>query len=116
MALDNDVENHVAPFYADQADIDAARLAQLRHTIFDAPAPSTPDATDRVTYAQLRNAAPFDPTVFRAFWKVMGMVCRPDTIYTDPTIVARTHDVIRTRGGGPPITQPTREQLMTALG
>ena len=116
MALDNDVENHVAPFYADQADIDAARLAQLRHTIFDAPAPSTSDAADRVTYAQLRNAAPFDPTVFRAFWKVMGMVCRPDTIYTDPTIVARTQDVIRTRGGGPPITQPTREQLMTALG
>jgi 2-polyprenyl-6-methoxyphenol hydroxylase-like FAD-dependent oxidoreductase len=116
MALDERIENHVAPFYADQANIDAARLAEVRHRISGGPPSHAPDTADRVTYAQLRNAAPFDPTVFRAFWKVMGMVCLPDTVYTDPTIVARTRDVIRSRGGGPPIAQPTREQLLTALG
>ncbi len=115
MALNERIENHVAPFYADQANIDATRLTEVRHRIFGSPAPHTPETDDRVTYAQLRNAAPFDPTVFRAFWKVMGMVCLPDAVYTDPTIVARTRDVIRNRGGGPPITQPTREQLLAAL-
>jgi 2-polyprenyl-6-methoxyphenol hydroxylase-like FAD-dependent oxidoreductase len=116
MALDDCVENHVAPFYADQAKIDATRLAQVRYTVFGGTAPPAADAEDRVTYAQLRNAAPFDPAVFRAFWKVMGMVCLPDTVYTDPAIVERTHNVIRNRGSGPPIAQPTREQLLTALG
>jgi 2-polyprenyl-6-methoxyphenol hydroxylase-like FAD-dependent oxidoreductase len=116
MVLDDDVENHVAPFYADQATIDATRLAQVRYTISGGAPPPTDDAERRVTYAQLRNAAPFDPTVFRAFWRVMGMVCPPDSVYTDPAIVERTHDVIRSRGSGPPITQPTREQLLTALG
>ena len=116
MALDDSVENHVAPFYADQARIDATRLAQVRYTISGGAPPPAAEADDRVTYAQLRNAAPFDPMVFRAFWKVMGMVCLPEMVYTDPVIVERTHDVIRSRGGGPPIAQPTREQLLTALG
>jgi hypothetical protein len=88
----------------------------VRYTISGGAPPPTDDAERRVTYAQLRNAAPFDPTVFRAFWRVMGMVCPPDSVYTDPAIVERTHDVIRSRGSGPPITQPTREQLLTALG
>ncbi|HEU0240860.1 MAG TPA: tryptophan 7-halogenase [Micromonosporaceae bacterium] len=110
------VERQVAPFYDDQAAIDAQRLAELRHRIFDAPPPSTLDAPDRVTYAQLRNAAPFDPAVFRAFWKVMGMVCRPETVYTDPEIVVRTHEAIRTHGAGPPIAQPSRADVLAALG
>ena len=116
MALDEGVANHVAPYYADQANIDAARNWDLRHTIFGAPVPPVPETTDRVTFGQIRSAAPFDPLVFRAFWKVMGMACLPNEVYTDPAIVARTHDVIGTRGGGPPMTQPTREQLLTALG
>jgi hypothetical protein len=45
----------------------------------------------------------------------MGMVCLPDKVYTDPAIVARTNEVIRTRGAGPPIAQPTRAQLLKAL-
>jgi len=115
MALHERLESRIAPFYLDQAEIDAERLAHMRHTIFDAPAPEATDRADRVTYGQLRNAAPFDPTVFRAFWKVMGMVTLPETVYTDPAVVARTREVIRTRGGGPPIAQPSREQLLAAL-
>ena len=65
--------------------------------------------------AQLRSAAPHDAMIYRAFWKVMGMACRPDDLYTDPAIVARTHEIIRNHGSGPPMTQPTRDQLLTAL-
>jgi thioredoxin reductase len=54
---------HVEPSYEDQAAIDAAWLAMLRHTIFDAPAPPQASiSSDRVTFAQLRAAARFNAT------------------------------------------------------
>src|SRR5262249_33482657 len=110
------VAEHIVPFYEDQAAIDAARLAALRHFIFGAPVPVPPSLTaDRVTYAQLRTAALFDPTAFRAFWRIMGMIRRPEEEYADPHIVARTHETIREHGSAPPVAQPTREQLLAAL-
>ena len=116
LALDGLVADHVVPFYEDQAVIDRARLAMLRHTIFGAPVPEPPPAgAGRVTYAQLRAAAPFDPTAFRAFWKINGMICRPGDVYTDPRVVACTQEVLRQRGSGPPVAQPTRDQLLAAL-
>jgi hypothetical protein len=116
LALDGLVADHVVPFYEDQAVIDRARLAMLRHTIFGAPVPEPPQAgAGRVTYAQLRAAAPFDPTAFRAFWKINGMICRPGDVYTDPRVVACTQEVLRQRGSGPPVAQPTRDQLLAAL-
>jgi hypothetical protein len=100
----------------DQAAIDSARLAMLRHFIFGAPAPVQPPLTaDRVTYAQLRTAALFDQTAFRAFWRILGMIRRPEEEYTDPQIVARTHETLREHGSGPQVVQPTREQLLAAL-
>src|SRR5262249_14108602 len=116
LGLDGLVAEHVAPYYQDQAVIDRARLAALRHTIFGAPAPDPPPAApDRVTYAQLRAAAPHDPTAFRALWRVMGMIGQPEEIYTDPDVVASTQAVLRHHAGGPPMAQPTREQLLAAL-
>ncbi len=115
LALDHHAGEHVEPFYTEQATTDAARLAALRHTILGAPPPPPSNYPDRVTHAQLRTAAPFDPMVFRAFWKIMGMVCRPDDVYTDPAVVARTHEIIRHHGSSPVIAQPSREQLTAAL-
>jgi 2-polyprenyl-6-methoxyphenol hydroxylase-like FAD-dependent oxidoreductase len=116
LALDDLVTRHVAPFYEDQAAIDHARLTALRHTIFGAPAPDPgPAIATRVTYAQLRTAAAFDPAAFRAFWKIMGMLCLPAEVYTDPQVVARTQEVLGHHGTEPPMTQPTRELLLTAL-
>ena len=43
------------------------------------------------------------------------VVCRPDDVYTDPAVVARTHEIIRHHGSSPLIAQPSREQLTTAL-
>jgi 2-polyprenyl-6-methoxyphenol hydroxylase-like FAD-dependent oxidoreductase len=115
LALDELIADHVVPFYEDQAAIDYARLAMLRHTIFDAPAPEMGVISDRVTYAQLRTAALFDPTAFRAFWKIMGMICRPGEVYTDPCVVACTREMLHHHGGGPSMAQPNREQLLSAL-
>ena len=100
----------------DQASIDAARLTMLRHHIFGAPAPAPPAAvSDRVSYAQLRTAAAFDPAAFRAYWKIMGMICSPEEVYTDPAVVASTREILRQHGGGPPMAQPSRESLLKAL-
>lgn len=116
LALDGLVADHIVPFYEDQAANDSARLAMLRHAIFDAPAPDPPPAvSDRVTYAQLRTAALFDPAAFRAFWQIWGMVRRPDKVYTDADVVARTQEILRHHGSGPSMAQPTREQLLAAL-
>ena len=45
----------------------------------------------------------------------MGMSGRPGDFYTDPAIVARAREIIRSRGSAPPMTQPTRPQLLAAL-
>jgi 2-polyprenyl-6-methoxyphenol hydroxylase-like FAD-dependent oxidoreductase len=115
IALDKMVAEHILPYYEDQAAIDSARLVILRHRIFDAPLPPAPPAaSDRITFEQLRTASLFDPTIFRAFWKVMGMLSRPAEVYADPEIVALTQEALRHHAKAP-IVQPTREQLLAAL-
>ena len=116
LELDGLAADHVLPFYQDQAAIDVARLAMLRHAVFGAPAPpAAPVISDRVTYAQLRAAAPVDPAAFRAFWEIQGMIRRPAEVYTDPQVVARTRDVLSRSGSRPAMAQPTRAQLLAAL-
>lgn len=115
LALDRLVGAHVAPYYHDQAAIDAGRLAMMRHTIFGAPPPEASQTPGRVTYSQLRAAASADPTAFRALWKINGMVCPPDEVYTDPDVIACTRETLRRLGATPPVAGPTREQLLTAL-
>jgi 2-polyprenyl-6-methoxyphenol hydroxylase-like FAD-dependent oxidoreductase len=115
VAMDRLVGAHVVPFYQDQAVIDAARLAMMRHTIFGAPPPQPSRTPGQVTYSQLRVAASYDPIAFRAFWKINGMICPPGEVYTDPDVVARTQETLSRHGTAPPVAQPTREQLLTAL-
>ena len=115
LALDARVVAHVAPYYEDQAVTDSARLAALRHAIYGTPVSEpSPSRSDRVTYAELRTAAWFDPTAFRAFWKVMGMIGLPDAVYADPDVVAATRAALH-RHGNAPMVQPTRVQLLAAL-
>lgn len=114
--MDELVADHVLPFYEDQAAIDSRRLAMLRHTIFGAPAPAPPPAaSDRVSFVDLRTAALFDPIAFRAFWKVMGMISRPDEVYADGEVVACTREVLKQHPSGLPMAQPSRQQLLAAL-
>ncbi|HEY2525138.1 MAG TPA: hypothetical protein VGI29_08765, partial [Candidatus Binataceae bacterium] len=115
MALDELAAEHILPYYEDQAAIDSARLGILKHRIFGSPLPPAPHTVaDRITFEQLRTAALFDPTVFRASWQVMGMLSRPAEVYADPEIVALTQEVLRHHTKAP-IVQPTREQLLAAL-
>jgi 2-polyprenyl-6-methoxyphenol hydroxylase-like FAD-dependent oxidoreductase len=125
IALDARIADHLVPYYHEQAAVDAARLATLRHTILGEPAPPTPTADpDRITFTQLRVAASYDPTAFRAFWKLMFMLARPDNIYRDPHVVDRTQEVLKFQGFDvlqprghfdPLVASPTREQLLSAL-
>ena len=49
LALDRLAGAHVVPFYQDQAAIDAARLAMMRHAIFGTPPPPPARTPGRVT-------------------------------------------------------------------
>ncbi|WP_162601323.1 NAD(P)/FAD-dependent oxidoreductase [Occallatibacter savannae] len=114
--FDNFVSTGIQPFFEDQAAIDAARLAALRSKIFDEPAPSPPAPRhDRVSFAELRSASAFDPILFRAFWRVFGMLAKPDDIYSDPAITERTRSVLAEQEPPSPFPQPSREQLAAAL-
>ena len=116
MALDRSVADHVVPFYEDQAIIDLARLKVLRHTVEGGSAPeTTPIEPDRVSFTQLRTASLYDPVAFRAFWRLMGMMCVPDDVYTDPAVVARTHEILRRRDEDSGPAPPTRDQLAAAF-
>jgi 2-polyprenyl-6-methoxyphenol hydroxylase-like FAD-dependent oxidoreductase len=125
-AVDGRIGEHVAPYYEEQAAVDAARLATLRQAILGHPAPPPPPSDpDRISFTQLRVAASFDPAAFRAFWRLMFMLCPPDDVYRDPRIVTRVQDVLRSRGMDalqprghldPEISQPTRQQVLAALG
>ncbi len=117
LALDRHVATHIAPFYEDQAVIDARRTGMLRHTIFgEAPPAPAPFELDRINMDQLRTAARFDPTAFRALWSHFGMLRLPEEIYTDPDVVAATHGALRVYANEPPMPQPTRHELLAALG
>lgn len=116
LAIDHFVTEQIQPFYQDQVATDNERLAMLRHTIFGFPAPNPlPSASGRVTYSQLRTAAQFDPIVFRAFWKIMGMMVRPEEVYTDPEVVSRTRAAVERHGNASSTVQPTRNELLAAL-
>jgi hypothetical protein len=112
--MDRAVTAHIAPWYADQAETDAARLALLRHTVADGPAPVPMDDPHRVTFAQLRRAALVDADAFRAVWRLMSMIGHPAEIYEDPALVAR----VRALPSGEtltPIRQPSRLEVEAAL-
>jgi hypothetical protein len=56
-----------------------------------------------------------DAILFRAFWRIVGMLGRPDDIYTDPDVVTRTQDVLRSPDTPATMTHPTRAELDAAL-
>lgn len=120
LAADRAVTEHVEPYFADQARIDALRLAQVRANLSGEPVRSSVDppgaepGSDRVGYGELSAASPFDAALFRALTTVKGMLARPDDVYTDPAVVRRVRAVLDERGG-PPLPQPDRAELLAAL-
>jgi 2-polyprenyl-6-methoxyphenol hydroxylase-like FAD-dependent oxidoreductase len=115
LAMDRAVTDHIAPWFADQATTDAARLAMLRHTVLGAAAPAPPvPAVDRIGFGELRAAAQVDPVAFRAFWRIMGMVGTPSDVYSDAAVVARVRDVLA-HGVPAPMPQPSHAELEAAL-
>jgi hypothetical protein len=91
LALDDHIERNVQPLYDDQAVVDGARLAALRHAVFGHPLPKPrPTHPPRVSYVELRAAAQIDPAAFRAFWQVQALTRQPQHVYADPVVVADT--------------------------
>ncbi len=116
IAMNAFVGEHIAPFYEEQATVDGSRMAMLRYNIFGAAAPErVPCVSERVTYAEVRTAAQFDPTAFRALWRIHGMVQKPLEVYNDPEVVTCTREALTRNGNRLAMAQPTREVLEAAL-
>jgi 2-polyprenyl-6-methoxyphenol hydroxylase-like FAD-dependent oxidoreductase len=126
LALDDRIGEHVVPYYEEQAAVDSTRLAALRHAVLgESPPTPLPLDAERITFTQLRAAAWFEPVAFRAFWKLMFMLCQPDDVYRDPLVIACTKealkahgmDVLQPRGHVDPwVAPPGRHHLLAALG
>jgi 2-polyprenyl-6-methoxyphenol hydroxylase-like FAD-dependent oxidoreductase len=116
MAMDAFAGEHIAPFYEEQAAVDGGRMAMLRHNIFGGMRPNGATApSERVTYAEVRTAAQFDPTAFRALWRIHGMVQKPLDVYSDPEVLVRTRQALAQNGHRLAMAQPTRDELNAAL-
>jgi hypothetical protein len=46
----------------------------------------------------------------------MGMLRRPDEVYRDPEVIARTGAAVDAHGSNPPMSQLSRADLLEALG
>ena len=126
LAMDSLTAARIQPFYAEQAAIDEVRLRRMRRVTFADPEPEPAPATAApataalsntggIGYWEVRAAAPFDPLVFRAFWRVMGMIAVPGEVYADPDVMARTREVLGRQDGAPRAARPSRDQVLAAL-
>jgi hypothetical protein len=53
--------------------------------------------------------------LLRVFWRLYGMLEKPNRVYTDPAVIACARQALRDLDAIPAIVQPSREQLATAL-
>ncbi len=113
----------IEPWFADQAAIDAARLAALRRELRrtaarsvgpnESAAPAAPP-DGRVDLASLRRAAGFDPELFRAQARLLGMLTPAPDVLADPAIVRRVREILA-GVDRPPLPDPSEEEIAAAL-
>ena len=113
--LEQAANDNVEPFYRDQARNDSMRLAALRQAIFGIEAQPAAERPDAVSFAELRAAMPANADAVRAFWRVMGMLELPDTVYEDPQVIDNTRNALRTATNFVAMPQPTRAEIEAAL-
>jgi flavin-dependent dehydrogenase len=116
LAMDAFIGENIAPFYEEQAAVDSARMGMMRHAIFGERKPdSLRPREDRVSYGELRAAAAFNATAFRALWRIHGMVGKPAVVYAEPDVIAHTRAALAENRDRLTMAQPSREQLEAAL-
>ncbi len=116
LRLDGDVRAHIEPYYRDQARNDSDRLAGLRHNLTGGRPARIQPAEHWTNFAEIRAAMPFDPQVFRAFWRVMNMLCPPEEVYRDAEVVRLTRAALASSNGTTSTPQPERADIEAALG
>lgn len=114
-AMDASVTEHIAPWYAEQAAADGARLDAVRRALRNEPPAPPPDPADGVTFAHLAAVGTIDPEVFRAFSSVLGMLRQPAERCSDPDIVTRVRAAFAAGAVPPPMQGPSRAELLAAL-
>ncbi|MGE3285507.1 MAG: FAD-dependent oxidoreductase [Pseudonocardia sp.] len=114
LAIDAAVDEHVAPWYADQAVTDAVAVARQRHAVFGTPPPDLTPPPGELTFRELRAAAPVDAAAFRAVFRCMGMIGRPSDLYADAVLLRRVRTLLAEHPPEP-MAQPSTAELERAL-
>ena len=112
--MDEVTSTHIAPWFADQAATDAARLASLRSVLHGTPAPPSQDDPGRIDLASLRWASGFDADLFRVQTRLLGMFRSTDEVLGDPAVIARVREILATVGPRP-LPEPSEAELAAAL-
>ncbi|MGW0232190.1 NAD(P)/FAD-dependent oxidoreductase [Actinopolymorpha singaporensis] len=124
--MDELTSTRIEPWFADQAAIDAARLAALRRELRGTPAGPAESAESewaagavegadgRVDLTSLRQAAGFDPELFRAHVRLLGMLTPAEEVLADPAVVRRVREILGSVGR-PPLPDPSDDELAAAL-
>jgi hypothetical protein len=115
LALDHLAGTHVVPFYQDQAAIDAAQLAMMRHVIFRAPPPPPSETPAGSPIPSCARPRPTTRPPSARSGRSTEWSARPDEVYTSPDVVACTRETLRRHGATLLVAQPTREQFFAAL-
>lgn len=114
LTVDAAITSGVQPWFVEQTGLDTAYLGSLRRTMRGEPPRPSPDPADGILPTHVRTAALYDPEVFRAHMRVVGMVRRPAEVYEDPAILARTRGVLAAVDSAAP-EQISRHTLLDAL-
>lgn len=119
--MDEVTSTRIAPWFADQAAIDAARLAAVRGAVLGFGVPPTAAVGvgsglvgDSIDLASLRWAGEFDPNLFRAQARLLGMLQPAGEILADPGIVEKTREIL-TAVGPRLLPEPSQEDVAAAL-
>ena len=108
LAWDAATEEHVAPFFRNQAAADKARIAEMQ-----AHREGTPPPPPEPTWARLSSAAMKDADCFRAMLEVIYCLAFPEEVLARPDIAQQAMTLGTT--DAPPLMGPDRAQLLALV-
>jgi 2-polyprenyl-6-methoxyphenol hydroxylase-like FAD-dependent oxidoreductase len=108
LAWDAATEQHVAPFFRNQAEADTARIVEMQAHRDGKPVPAP-----EPTWARLASAAMKDADCFRAMLEVIYCLSFPDEVLARPDIAEKSAALGTTEA--PPLMGPDRAQLLALL-
>ena len=110
LRVDQAVSQNLEPWFRDSVEQDAVRLSRWRP---DQPAvASTPG---RLTNGELYTVAQVEPAAWQYFAELQNLMTTPDTVLTDPKLIAAVRDRLALGVHATPVVAPTHDDLASLI-